>query len=501
MSKQYMEPFVFVSYSRADNNFATRLKSDLLDRGIITWIDQEGIEPGTPDWEESIREAIHDSYAVLFLASPHARISRYVKDELRIAESLHHRIYPLWIEGQEWIECVPLGWGGTQYIDAHQENYENALKSIVAVLNRQTILSFENPNVASASLPKIQKFHSHDTIHLLSRDISRRGTLTIITGLLIGSAGTTWWALSKPNTHVQETYKPPSVIYRGHSGPVWRVTWSHDGRRIASGGADKTVQIWYAYSGRSFYTYLGHEFNNVRGIAWSPDSTCIASGGDDKVVQVWEVATGKRLFTYQGHSSYIWDIAWSPDGTRIASASWDKTVHIWDAKTGKHIYTYRGHTDTVRSVAWSPDNLYVVSASRDLSVQVWKADTGNLVSTYSGHPTDTLLSVAWSPKEIFIASAGWDKTVQVWEALTGNHIYTYSGHSSAVIDVSWSPDGIRLASAGWDKTVQVWEALTGQHAYIYRGHTNKVYSVAWSPDGKYIASGSEDKTVQVWQTL
>jgi len=38
---------------------------------------------------------------------------------LRLAHDVHHLpIYPLWVAGIQWINCIPLGWGGTQYIDA-----------------------------------------------------------------------------------------------------------------------------------------------------------------------------------------------------------------------------------------------------------------------------------------------------------------------------------------------------------------------------------------------
>ena len=102
-------PFVFVSYSHEDHNFVTRLRTDLQAHGIEMWVDKEGIQPGTPDWEQALRDAIHTAHAVLFIASPAARNSRYVKDELRIAEYYQRVVYPLWVAGNQWIEAVPIG--------------------------------------------------------------------------------------------------------------------------------------------------------------------------------------------------------------------------------------------------------------------------------------------------------------------------------------------------------------------------------------------------------
>jgi hypothetical protein len=140
MTEPLSQPFIFISYSRADHDLVMRLQSDLLGRGIKIWIDKEDLQPGTPDWEEALRTAIRAAHAVLLIASPNARSSRYVKDELRLAEMYQRPVYPLWVAGTQWMEAVPLGWGGTQYIDAREKRYEMALNELVALLNRVSSL-------------------------------------------------------------------------------------------------------------------------------------------------------------------------------------------------------------------------------------------------------------------------------------------------------------------------------------------------------------------------
>src|SRR5215472_6274632 len=97
---------------------------------------------------------------------------------------------------------------------------------------------------------------------------------------------------------------PNHFTYQGHSGYVSAVAWSPDGKRIASGSGDHTVQVWDASEGSHVYVYRGHN-SDVSALAWSPDGKYIVSAGLDNTVQVWEAATGKLLYTYRGHSDVV----------------------------------------------------------------------------------------------------------------------------------------------------------------------------------------------------
>ena len=45
---------------------------------------------------------------------------------------------------------------------------------------------------------------------------------------------------------------------KGHTGAVWSVAFSPDGKRIVSGSEDKTLKVWDATTGQEMLTLKGH---------------------------------------------------------------------------------------------------------------------------------------------------------------------------------------------------------------------------------------------------
>jgi hypothetical protein len=127
--------YVFLSYSRTEEGFAKRLEQDLRARGIWVWRDESNIIPGSPDWEASIRDAISHAYAVVLIASPNVIQSLYIKGELNLAKRyLPKNIYPIWIDGNVWSDCVPIDFINTQYIDMRRGKYYAGLQTLINVL-------------------------------------------------------------------------------------------------------------------------------------------------------------------------------------------------------------------------------------------------------------------------------------------------------------------------------------------------------------------------------
>ncbi|MFL5349034.1 MAG: SIR2 family protein, partial [Hyalangium sp.] len=134
----------------------------------------------------------------------------------------------------------------------------------------------------------------------------------------------------------------PKAVLHTRSGPVNTMAWSPDRRRLVSGGADGTVRVWDASSGKALHVLEGHK-RGVSTVAYSPDGARVASGGDDGTVRVWDASSGKALHVLEGHQGWVRTVAYSPDGARVASGGDDGTVRVWDASSGKALHVLEGH--------------------------------------------------------------------------------------------------------------------------------------------------------------
>ncbi len=86
-------PSVFISYSRRDGAFASRLHDALAQRGYDVWIDREDIPPSAK-WFDEIRAGVAGADGVVFVISPDSVASEVCVRELELATDLGKRIVP-----------------------------------------------------------------------------------------------------------------------------------------------------------------------------------------------------------------------------------------------------------------------------------------------------------------------------------------------------------------------------------------------------------------------
>jgi serine/threonine protein kinase len=204
-------------------------------------------------------------------------------------------------------------------------------------------------------------------------------------------------------------------------------------------------------------------------VAFSPDGKRIVSGGYDKTLDVWDVETGRRVMTLHGQKSIVVSVAFSLDGKRIVSGGYDGTLKVWDANSGGEVLSLRGHQGGVKSVAFGPHGRRIVSGSDDNTIKVWDVESGSEVMTLHGHHGG-VKSVAFSPEGRRIVSGSDDSTLKVWDANNGSEVMSLRGHQGGVKSVAFGPHGRRIVSGSDDNTLKVWDANSGSEMMTLRGH-------------------------------
>ncbi|KAF4623030.1 hypothetical protein D9613_002376 [Agrocybe pediades] len=301
------------------------------------------------------------------------------------------------------------------------------------------------------------------------------------------------------------TAKTITTVFQATSIAI-STAFSADGKWLASGHYDGTVQIWDLANGSQTGKVLGRHSSGdrVSSVAFSPDSKFVVSGSLDRTIRLWDVIKAEQAGDpWKGHTDEVNCVAFSLDGKMVVSASGDKTLRLWNTETAKEIGVLNGHERPVRSAAFSPDSLHVVSGSDDSTVRVWDACTYQQVgNSLQGHG-NSVRSVAYSLDGKSIVSGSRDTTIRIWDAEEMKQVgEPLLGPSYEVHSVCFFPDGRKLLASGSDDhTIQIWDANTG--ATIgkgLRGDSDDLYvwNVALSSNGKQLASASSNKTIGIW---
>ncbi|PYH47089.1 putative wd40 protein [Aspergillus saccharolyticus JOP 1030-1] len=295
---------------------------------------------------------------------------------------------------------------------------------------------------------------------------------------------------------VEETWSPELQTLEGHSDSVEVVTFSADGRLLASGSQDKTIKLWDPATGALKHTLEGHS-GLVQSVAFSADGQLLASGSDDTTIKLWNPITSTLKHTLKVHTRAVQSVAFSADGRLLASGSHDTTINLLDPTTGVLTHKLLGRSGLVQSVAFSADGRLLASAFSDRTIKLWDPATGTLKHRLWGH-SGLVQSVAFSADSQLLASGSQDKTIKLWDPATGALKHTLQGHSGLVQSVAFSADGRLLASGSSDTTIRIWDPTTGTIKHTLGSHSSWVRSVAFSADGRLLASGSSDTTIKLW---
>jgi hypothetical protein len=144
-----MSDEIFISYSRKDQEFVTRLASDLDEKVSGVWFDQSDIQAGEK-WRDQIAQGIHRCKVFVLALSPDAANSKYVREEINLALEQNKRIIPILYRPVKMSGALADLVNETQYIDLQRGSYADNFQKLVDALvaagaARQTLTNMPRP--------------------------------------------------------------------------------------------------------------------------------------------------------------------------------------------------------------------------------------------------------------------------------------------------------------------------------------------------------------------
>ncbi|MCO5559215.1 hypothetical protein L7F22_012810 [Adiantum nelumboides] len=241
---------------------------------------------------------------------------------------------------------------------------------------------------------------------------------------------------------------------KGHKDTVYCVAYSRDGKRFASGGADKTVIIWTSKA----EGILKYSHNDpVQCLAYNPVTQQLASGTSNDF-GIW---SPEQKSVYKRKASKVLSISWSADGQYLALGMYtgrvslcdrngveqmkiERSAPVWTLQWNK---TQNNTSDTLVVGCWDCTiSFYNLSGKQ---VLLYTKEGVRLVSLCEA--SDWVWTVKSHPQKDFVAFGGNDGSVSMLQIIHltvhGLHLERYAFRDSltdAVVQNLISNEKIRI---------------------------------------------------------
>lgn len=284
--------------------------------------------------------------------------------------------------------------------------------------------------------------------------------------------------------------------FKAHPRHAQSVTFTHDGRELATTGMDALVQIWSLPDFANSRSFQGHE-KSVNAIALSPDGSFAVTGSTDRAVMVWDWKTGEPLHTLTGHRNTVAAVAFSPNGDLAATSSYGGRVGLWESGSDA-LDIFRSHPRHVTSLGFSPNGNSLATAGLGNIVKIWDVGARELLTEIEA-PGQAATSCLFLPDGRLCCTT-YEGEVVIYSAESYEPIasgFPQGGRMSSAVPIPGSNSLFCSIEGG----VVVLDLDAMEIPASHETGIKGMYGVACSPDGTLAAAVSADGRCRVWEVV